>query len=67
MGPLRSEWQRHAVGLGQRVVADSPAGRLSGIAEGIDGDGALLLRGPAGTVRLLAGDVHILDEGGASD
>lgn len=71
MGPLRDEWQRHAAGLGERVMADSPAGRVSGIAEGIDDDGALLLRGPAGAVRVLAGDVHIVGGeagcGGASD
>lgn len=66
MGPLRSEWTRHAAGLGDTVTADSPAGRVSGVAEGIDDDGALLLRGAAGTVRVLAGDVHILGEVGGA-
>lgn len=60
MDQLRTEWMRHATGIGQMVTAASAAGRVSGVAEGIDDDGALLLRGDAGRVRLLAGDVHIV-------
>jgi BirA family transcriptional regulator, biotin operon repressor / biotin---[acetyl-CoA-carboxylase] ligase len=60
MEALRGEWMRHAAGIGELVTATSAAGRISGVAEGIDDDGALLLRGKAGAVRVLAGDVHIL-------
>jgi BirA family biotin operon repressor/biotin-[acetyl-CoA-carboxylase] ligase len=56
---LRSEWMGHATGIGSNVTAASAAGAISGVAEGIDEDGALLLRRAAGTVRVLAGDVHI--------
>lgn len=57
---LRGEWMKHAAGIGEVVTATSAAGRVSGVAEGIDDDGALLLRSNAGTVRVLAGDVHIV-------
>lgn len=60
LGALRAEWTAHAAGLGQLVTAASGSGRLTGVAEGIDADGALLLRGPAGVVRVLAGDVHMV-------
>ena len=56
---LRSEWLRHAFGLGERVTALSGNERISGIAEDIDVDGALIIRTGSGPVRLLAGDVHL--------
>ncbi|PZR77835.1 MAG: biotin--[acetyl-CoA-carboxylase] ligase [Candidatus Aeolococcus gillhamiae] len=60
MNGLRGEWMAHAAGIGSVVTATSAAGLVSGVAEGIDDDGALLLRGDAGQVRVLAGDVHIV-------
>jgi BirA family biotin operon repressor/biotin-[acetyl-CoA-carboxylase] ligase len=59
MAPLRTEWMKHAAGIGAVVTATSSAGTLTGIAEGIDDEGALLIRGDAGVVRVLAGDVHL--------
>jgi BirA family biotin operon repressor/biotin-[acetyl-CoA-carboxylase] ligase len=59
MGPLRDEWMERAAGIGEMVTATSPAGTVTGVAEGLDDDGALLLRGAAGTVRVLAADVHL--------
>lgn len=56
---LRAEWMDHAAGIGTTVTATSPTGVITGIAEGIADDGALLLRGSEGVVRVLAGDVHI--------
>ncbi len=56
---LRDEWTKHAAGLGGLVTATSAAGVVTGIAEGIDDDGALLLRTESGLVRVLAGDVHV--------
>ncbi len=59
MGDLRAEWMEHAAGIGELVTATSAAGRVSGIVEGIDDDGALRLRNDTGSVRILAGDVHL--------
>ncbi|MGH7722066.1 MAG: biotin--[acetyl-CoA-carboxylase] ligase [Candidatus Dormibacteria bacterium] len=63
MAPLREEWMAHAVGIGMVVTVTSAAGRVSGMAEGIDDDGALLIRADAGPIRLLAGDVHLGTDG----
>jgi BirA family biotin operon repressor/biotin-[acetyl-CoA-carboxylase] ligase len=62
MEPLRREWMQHAAGVGESVIATSPAGRISGVSEGIDEDGALLVRVGPRLVRVLAGDVHIVRE-----
>jgi BirA family biotin operon repressor/biotin-[acetyl-CoA-carboxylase] ligase len=59
MAQLRTEWMEHAAGLGAVVTATSAAGSVTGVAEGIDDEGALLVRGEAGVVRVLAGDVHL--------
>ena len=63
MGPLRREWMEHAAGIGAMVTATSGTGVVRGLAEGIDDDGALLLGTSSGTVRVLAGDVHIVAGG----
>jgi BirA family transcriptional regulator, biotin operon repressor / biotin---[acetyl-CoA-carboxylase] ligase len=60
LGPLRAEWMDHAAGLGELVMATSATGVATGVAEGIDEDGALILRGPSGALRVLAGDVHLV-------
>jgi BirA family biotin operon repressor/biotin-[acetyl-CoA-carboxylase] ligase len=59
LAALLDGWRARAVGLGGPVVAETPAGRLRGRAVDVDVDGALLLETAAGTVRLLAGDVHL--------
>jgi BirA family transcriptional regulator, biotin operon repressor / biotin---[acetyl-CoA-carboxylase] ligase len=56
---LRDEWLAHAAGIGETVMAHSAAGDVTGTAEGIDEDGALLVDTGGRLVRVLAGDVHI--------
>jgi BirA family biotin operon repressor/biotin-[acetyl-CoA-carboxylase] ligase len=56
---LRAEWMEHAVGMGQTVTARSATSAVIGVAEGIDDDGALIVRTATGPVRVLAADVHI--------
>jgi len=42
------------------VVITTPTEQLSGIAEGVDADGALILRDESGALRpILAGDVTL--------
>ena len=55
-----AEWAARLATLGQAVTVTTSEGMLDGIAEAVDGDGALLLRSPAGTLhRLLVGDVTL--------
>ncbi len=59
---LSLEWRQQLVTLGQSVrVANGPE-VLEGIAEGVDADGALILRSGDTRVRLYAGDVSIIKE-----
>lgn len=57
---LRDLWIPRSTGLGSAVRAATPGGEVGGVAEGIDDDGALLIRTSGVTVRVLAGDVHLL-------
>jgi BirA family biotin operon repressor/biotin-[acetyl-CoA-carboxylase] ligase len=52
------EWAAHLINLGCEVQVTTPQGVLAGWAEGVDADGALILRTPDGRrKRILAGDV----------
>ena len=56
--PIREAWLTRAEGLGGPCTARLERETASGIAEGLDADGALLLRLPGGELRrITAGDV----------
>ena len=56
--PIARGWTERAVGLGERCEARLPARTLTGVAEGLDPDGALRLRLDDGALeRVTAGDV----------
>lgn len=58
LGPVLEQWTALAEGIGQAVVVMTPQGSETGVAVGIDAQGALLLRDAQGRERrLLAGDV----------
>jgi BirA family biotin operon repressor/biotin-[acetyl-CoA-carboxylase] ligase len=55
---IAAAWSEHAHGLGETCVARLPGETITGVAEGLDVDGALRLRTPDGQVRrITAGDV----------
>ncbi|MBK5275141.1 MAG: biotin--[acetyl-CoA-carboxylase] ligase [Desulfuromonadales bacterium] len=61
-GPVRDEWQQRCNAGGREIVV-SEGGRetVRGMFNGIDGDGALLLRLPDGTAeRVISGDVRVI-------
>lgn len=63
---LRGEWLKGASGIGQACVARLDRETVEGVAEGMDGDGALLLRLPDRTLRRIsAGDVFFPQAGAA--
>ncbi|MFQ5813856.1 MAG: biotin--[acetyl-CoA-carboxylase] ligase [Anaerolineae bacterium] len=54
------EWAARLINLGRQVQVTTPQGVLAGWAEGVDADGALILRTPDGQrKRILAGDVTL--------
>ncbi len=56
----RAEWAARLATLGQRVDASTSEGTLTGVAETVDENGALLVRTPDGALhRFLAGDVTL--------
>jgi BirA family biotin operon repressor/biotin-[acetyl-CoA-carboxylase] ligase len=56
--PVRDAWLARAAGLGGPCTARLERETLTGVAEGLDADGALLLRLPGGMLRrITAGDV----------
>lgn len=55
--PVRDAWLARAAGLGQRIRARLPDVERSGIFEGIDADGALLLNEAGRTRAIAAGEV----------
>jgi BirA family biotin operon repressor/biotin-[acetyl-CoA-carboxylase] ligase len=59
-GPIRQAWRERSVTLGQQVVVHTDGQDVTGLAEDIDDTGALLVRTPAGLVRVTSGDVALL-------
>jgi BirA family biotin operon repressor/biotin-[acetyl-CoA-carboxylase] ligase len=60
-GPVKGEWLARCNFLGRQIRVTFQDKELQGTAEGIDEDGALLVRSPDGRLeRVLAGDVTIL-------
>jgi BirA family biotin operon repressor/biotin-[acetyl-CoA-carboxylase] ligase len=56
--PIAEAWTAKAHGLGETCTARLPGETIQGVAEGLDGDGALRLRTGAGVIRrITAGDV----------
>ncbi len=57
---LAPEWRAALAWIGQRVMVDGVGERVVGLAEDVDGEGALLLRLPDGGLRrFTAGDVTL--------
>ncbi len=57
--PIQAAWLSQAQGIGQPCVARLDAETIEGVAEGLDVDGALLLRLADGQVRrIAAGDIY---------
>jgi BirA family biotin operon repressor/biotin-[acetyl-CoA-carboxylase] ligase len=61
-GPVREEWQQRCNANGREVVVSEGGDETTrGMFNGIDGDGALLVRSPDGVVeRILSGDVRVV-------
>lgn len=59
------EWRRYDWLRGRHIVVDQAERKLSGIAAGVDDDGALLLDTDAGRTRVISGSIAIADTVGS--
>jgi BirA family biotin operon repressor/biotin-[acetyl-CoA-carboxylase] ligase len=59
LNAFRASWQAHDWLLGKTVIVQQAGGDLTGVADGIDEDGALLVKTEAGTERVLSGSVRL--------
>jgi BirA family biotin operon repressor/biotin-[acetyl-CoA-carboxylase] ligase len=59
-GVVREAWRERSVTLGREVSVRAEGREVVGVAEDLDETGALLVRGPSGVERILAGDVTLL-------
>jgi BirA family biotin operon repressor/biotin-[acetyl-CoA-carboxylase] ligase len=59
IGAILGDWRACAVGLGEPVSVDGPAGIIDGVAVDVGDDGALLVEASGQLRRFLAGDVHL--------
>jgi BirA family biotin operon repressor/biotin-[acetyl-CoA-carboxylase] ligase len=64
--PIRRAWRERSATLGRQVVVRTDGGEVTGLAEDLDADGALLVRTAHGTERILSGDVALLRPAGAA-
>ena len=60
-GPLRALWESLSTLIGAQICVEEPAGRVDGVALGLDDDGALRVRLASGEEhRVVAGDVTVV-------
>jgi BirA family biotin operon repressor/biotin-[acetyl-CoA-carboxylase] ligase len=57
--PFLARWRELDVLKGREVRLDAPGGAITGVAEGVDDEGALRLNTATGTRRFLSGDVSV--------
>ena len=58
--PVR-EWESALDTIGREVAVELPGERITGVAVGVDADGALLVQADDGLRRIIAGDVRVRD------
>lgn len=58
---FHAAWETYDWLKGKTVTCPQPAGPVTGIAEGVDVDGALLVRTPEGRYRIVTGSVTVCD------
>lgn len=60
--PFEDEWQKFDWLFGKKVVVDQPDGRCTGVADGVDDDGALIIRTEQDRRRIINGTVTFPDD-----
>lgn len=65
-GPIRKAWWQAHTACNQQVRVHDGGHYISGVAEALDEDGALLLRTREGLTRIIAGDLEVMNAGDGS-
>lgn len=61
LAPVRRRWLERAHPVGSAIATTGPLGRIEGLFDGLEPDGALRLRQAHGDVQIVrAGDVHLI-------
>jgi len=62
-GPFHDEWQKYDWLFGKKVIVKEPDGRCEGFADGVDDDGALIIRSDQDRRRIINGTVTLPENG----
>lgn len=60
--PFEPDWKKYDWLSGKQVIINMPDGLLSGVADGVDNDGALILQTEDGRRRIITGSVRLSDD-----
>jgi BirA family biotin operon repressor/biotin-[acetyl-CoA-carboxylase] ligase len=61
--PFHDEWQKHDWLFGKKIIVRETDGRCEGFADGVDDDGALIIRSDQDRRRIINGTVTLPDNG----
>lgn len=60
-------WRNHDWLLGREITVDTPGRQVSGTAQGVDDEGALLIGNSSGQARIVSGSIVLAGHAGRSD
>lgn len=60
--PFQADWQSHDWLYGKQIGIEMPGGSQSGIADGVDDDGALIIRTDNERCRVINGSITVMDD-----
>ncbi len=62
--PFHDEWKKYDWLFGRQIIVDKADGRCAGIADGVDDDGALIVRTDQDRRRIINGSITLQDDPG---
>ena len=65
--PFSERWRKYDWLLGREITVDTPARQITGMAQGVDDDGALLVASGQGQMRIMSGSIVLSGAAGNSE
>lgn len=59
--PFQNDWEKYDWLKGKQIIADMADGRCTGVADGVDTDGALIIQTAEGRRRIISGTITLPD------